>query len=131
MNIMKFRPLFFLVSSFLLLVSIFSIYKWGFQFSEDFTGGSTYEVKLPNITDDSGIKKIFQDNKINIRSLLKTDKIYTLKFVDISQDQKVKFDTAFKKLDKDAEILQFSSVGPSLGQELIKKTIYAIILSSI
>lgn len=131
MNIMKFRPLFFLVSSFLLLVSIFSIYKWGFQFSEDFTGGSTYELKLTNTKDESSIKKIFTDNKIEIRSLQKSANIYTVKFVDISQDQKVKLDDQFKKLDKDMESLQFASVGPSLGQELIKKTVYAIILSSI
>lgn len=128
---MKFRPLFFLVSCLLLLVSVFSIVKWGFQFSEDFIGGSTYEIKLPNVKDDSAIKKIFDDNKIDIRSILKTDNLYTIKFVDITQDQKVKFDDEFKKLDKDVEILQFTSVGPSLGQELIRKTIYAIILSSI
>lgn len=131
MNIMKFRPLFFLVSGFLLLVSVFSIYKWQFSFSEDFTGGSIYEIKMPNTKDDLSIKKIFIDNKIEIRSLLKSDNIYTIKFIDISQDQKVKFDTEFKKLDQDVEILQFSSVGPSLGQELIRKTIYALILSSL
>ncbi len=131
MNIMKFRPLFFLVSSILLLVSIFSIYNWNFKFSEDFTGGSTYEIKLPNVKDDSEIKKIFSNSKIDIRFMLSEKNIYTIKFVDISQDQKVKLDEDFKKLDKDSEILQFTSVGPSLGQELIKKTIYAIILSSI
>lgn len=128
---MKFRPLFLLISLTLIATSVFSIIKWQFQFSEDFTGGSTYEIKLPNTKDDSSIKKIFDDNKINIRSIIKSDNIYTIKFVDISQDQKVKFDAEFKKLDKDSEILQFSSVGPSLGQELIRKTIYAIILSSI
>ncbi len=131
MNIMKFRPLFLLISLSLIGVSIFSIVKWNFSFSEDFTGGSTYEIKLPNTNNDLSIKKIFSDNKIDIRSILKSDSIYTIKFIDISQDQKVKLDEQFKKLDKDTEILQFSSVGPSLGQELIKKTIYAIILSSI
>ncbi|MFA7301234.1 MAG: protein translocase subunit SecF [Candidatus Shapirobacteria bacterium] len=131
MNIMKFRPLFLLVSSLLIIISIFSIYKWGFNYSEDFTGGSTYEIKLPNTTDDSSIKKIFSDNKIDIRSISKSNNIYTIRFSDISQDQKVKFDSEFKKIDKDSETLQFSSVGPSLGQELIKKTIYALILSSL
>lgn len=128
---MKFRPLFFLVSSFMLLVSVFSIIKWNFSFSEDFTGGSTYELKLPNTKDDSVIKKIFSDNKLNIRSFQKSNNIYTIKFVDITQDQKLKLDELFKKADKDSEILQFTSVGPSLGQELIRKTIYAVILSSI
>jgi len=128
---MKFRPLFLIISLSLIATSIFSIVKWNFSFSKDFTGGSTYELKLPNTKDDSSINKIFSDNKIDIRSIIKSDNIYTVKFVDITQDQKIKFDTEFKKLDKDTEILQFSSVGPSLGQELIKKTIYAIILSSI
>jgi len=131
MNIMKFRPIFLFISLSLILVSIFSIIKWQFKFSEDFTGGSTYEIKLPNVNDDSNIIKIFSDNKIDIRSIIKSDNIYTIKFVDITLDQKVNLDEQFKKLDKDFEIRQFSSVGPSLGQELIKKTIYAILLSSI
>ncbi|PIX68290.1 hypothetical protein COU93_01000 [Candidatus Shapirobacteria bacterium CG10_big_fil_rev_8_21_14_0_10_36_6] len=130
MNIMKFRPLFLIISLSLIATSIFSIVKWNFSFSKDFTGGSTYELKLPNTKDDSSINKIFSDNKIDIRSIIKSDNIYTVKFVDITQDQKIKFDTEFKKLDKDTEILQFSSVGPSLGQELIRKTIFAILLSS-
>lgn len=131
MNIMKFRPLFLFVSCSLVIVSLFSIYKWKFSFSEDFTGGSTYEVKLPNIKDDLSVKNIFTASKLSIRSQTKSDRTYTIKLADISQDQKVKLDTDFKKLDKDAEILQFTSVGPSLGQELIKKTIYALILSSL
>jgi preprotein translocase subunit SecF len=128
---MKFRPVFLFISLSLILISIFSIIKWQFKFSEDFTGGSTYEIKLPNVNDDSSLKKIFSDNKTDIRSITKSKNIYTIKFIDITLDQKVKFDEEFKKLDKDLEIMQFSSVGPSLGQELIKKTIYAIILSSI
>ena len=53
MNIMKFRPLFLIISLSLIATSIFSIVKWNFSFSKDFTGGSTYELKLPNTKDDS------------------------------------------------------------------------------
>lgn len=128
---MKFRPLFLFISLTLICISIFSIIKWQFKFSEDFTGGSTYEIKLPNIKDDLALKKIFSDNKIDIRSIVNDQDNYTIKFVDISQEQKIKLDDAIKNLDQDAKVSQFSSVGPSLGQELIRKTIYAIILSSI
>jgi preprotein translocase subunit SecF len=131
MNIMKFRPLFLVISSLLILTSIFSIVKWGFKYSEDFVGGATFEVKMPDLKDKTKIEKVFADNKITLRSISVNSDTYTIKLLNINQDQKLKLENDLKVLDKNIEILQFSSVGPSLGKELIQKTIVAIILASL
>jgi len=131
MNIMKFRPLFLVISSLLILTSIFSIVKWGFKYSEDFIGGATFEVKMPDLKDKTPIEKVFVDNKISLRSISVSADIYTMKFLDISQEKKLTLESNLQKLDPKMETLQFSSVGPSLGKELIQKTIVAIILASI
>ncbi|MEK7527575.1 MAG: protein translocase subunit SecF [Patescibacteria group bacterium] len=131
MNIMKFRPLFFLISASLIGLSLFSITKWGYRHSEDFKGGATFEIKMPNIKDKSKIEKIFNDQNVGLRSLSGLSGTYTIKFLDIPQDKKLKLEESLRALDKDMEVLQFSTRGPSLGKELIKKTIFAIILSSL
>lgn len=131
MNIMKFRPLFFLISAFLIGISLFSIIKWNFQYSEDFKGGATFEIKMPNTKDKTKIEKIFNDQNVGLRSVSESSGIYTVKFLDIPQDKKLKLEADLKTLDKDLEVMQFSTRGPSLGKELMKKTIYAIILSSL
>jgi len=128
---MKFRPLFFVISTFLIGISIFSIIKWGFQYSEDFKGGATFEIKMPNTKNNSQIEKIFNDQLVGLKSVSGTSGIYTVKLLDIAQDKKLTLEKNLKAIDKDFEVLQFSTRGPSLGKELIKKTIYAIIFSSL
>lgn len=128
---MKFRPLFFVISTFLIGISIFSIVKWGFQYSEDFKGGATFEIKMPNTQDKTNIEKIFNDQLVGLKSVSGTSGIYTVKLLDIAQDKKLTLEKNLKALDKDFEVRLFSTRGPSLGKELIKKTIYAIIFSSL
>jgi preprotein translocase subunit SecF len=132
MNIMKFRPLFYLISLSLLTVSIFSIVKWGFVKGIDFVGGTVWELKVPNLKNSDPIQKIFDTEKIQLSSVTaEGDNKYLLKFANINQDQKVALDNSIKTIDKDFQELRFETLGPSLGKELLQKTIYAIILSSI
>ncbi len=131
MNIMKFRPLFFVISLILIFISAFSIIKWGFKYSEDFVGGATFEVILPNTSGEDSVRQIFAQNQIEIRSLSVNDHLYIIKTLDLTQEQKVAIETGLTKIDSGSEIQQFTSVGPSLGRELIKKTIVAVILASI
>lgn len=115
----------------MLAVSIFSIIKWGFKLSEDFVGGATYIIKLPHQIDSNKIKKVFEDNQITLRSISRVADSFTIKFLDISQDKKLRLEDDLKTLDNGFQIMSFETVGPSLGKELIQKTIVAIILSAI
>jgi preprotein translocase subunit SecF len=128
---MKFRPLFLVISSILLLTSIFSIVKWGFQLSVDFSGGSSWQIALPSKPNDSSITKIFTQNKIELVSLSHNQDKYYLKFSNITSDQKNILTQNFQKLDSKFVDLQFETLGPTLGKELLMKTVYAIILSAI
>lgn len=129
---MKFRPLFFVFSSILIITSIFSIFKWGFKTSIDFSGGTVWEINLPNTPDKNKIEKVFKDNNISISSISSVGKKdYSIKFGNINTDQKIILDESIKKIDKDFKELKYETLGPVLGKELLKKTIFAIILSSI
>lgn len=131
MNIMRFRPFFFILSSFLILVSIYSIVRWQFQPSIDFVGGSVYEFKLPNVTDKSQLEAIFKAQNIEIKSISVSDSTYLMKFKDVTSDEKNQLEQKIISLDSGYQELRFETLGPSLGQELLKKTFFAILLSSI
>lgn len=131
MNIMKFRPLFYVFSSILILTSIFSMIKWGFKWSVDFTGGSSWQISLPSKPAPEPIQKIFTDNKLELQSYSIDQDKYILKFSNISSETKEKLTVDFKKLDPNFNELQFETLGAVLGKELLKKTLYAIILASI
>jgi preprotein translocase subunit SecF len=109
---------------------LFSILKWGFRTSIDFAGGTIWEVSLsPNTTSDQ-IEKIFSDNKTDIISL-NLGHTTTVKFKNISQDEKAKLQADLKVIDPNYQELRFETLSPSLGKELLQKTIVAIILSSL
>lgn len=131
MNIMKFRPLFLIISSFLLIFSLLSVIFWGFKPSIDFVGGAVWEMNLPSNPNNSKIEEIFSKNNINNLIIANDGSKYHFSFQDISSDQKNILSDNLKTLDPDYTELKFESLGPTLGKELMQKTITAIILSSI
>ena len=103
-NWMKFRWLYLLISGTVIITGAFSMLKWGFKIGVDFTGGVVAEYKFPD-----GKNQIFK------YSVLKDTEIEKIR-------------TEFKQ--RGAVEISFENVGPSIGQELIKKTIYALLISA-
>ena len=132
MNLNKLKPLFFTFSLLLLIVSAFSVITWGFRPSIDFAGGSVWQISLPSDPDYDQIKQIFTDCQISLLSVSPLSDGHLLaKFQNISQEQKSLLVQKLNQLDENFSEHQFSTLGPSLGRELLKKTIYSIILSSL
>jgi len=132
MNIMKFRPLFFVISFLSLTSCILSIIFWKFQISIDFTGGTIWEMKLSEKENIKKVETILKDKGIEIKSINSTSSdSYQLKFKNIDQETKLELEKLIIEIDDKFEELKFESMGPILGKELLHKTIYAIILSSL
>lgn len=102
---MKYRFVYLALSSIMLGVGLFSLAKWGLNLGIDFTGGVVVEYQLPS-------------------GLVKTEK-----FSSNLDENGAKIREEIKKIN--AKELRFESVGPSIGPELIKKTIYALSISAI
>ena len=130
MNIMKLRPLFFVISLSLLSLSFFSVLFWGFNASIDFVGGANWDLNLPSNPTNLQIEEIFSKNEIKDLQISKDNSTYRLTFQDIDSDKKVKLASDFKALDPAYQDLKFESLGPILGKELLQKTVTAILLSS-
>lgn len=131
LNIMKFRPFFYLLSFILLSISVFSIVKWGFNYGIDFAGGTVWEINFNDSVDKTKIDQIFSAKSLKVTSLNVKDKTVLIKFQNITQDQKLELVSDFAKLDSEYKESRFETLGPSLGKELIQKTVVAIILSTL
>lgn len=101
---MKYRWLYLLVSGVVILSGVFSIVKWGFKVGIDFTGGVIAEYKFPDGQDK------------------------TFKYGLLAKEESEKIRADFK--GQGATEIRFENVGPSIGPELIKKTLYALALSA-
>jgi preprotein translocase subunit SecF len=104
MDWMKYRWLYLLVSGTFIILGTFSMIKWGFRVGIDFTGGVVAEYKFPN-----GKNQVFR-------------------YGPLGEAEIEKIKTDFK--NQKATEISFESVGPSIGPELIKKTIYALLISA-
>jgi preprotein translocase subunit SecF len=104
MNWMKYRILYLLISTIVIGVGIFSMVKWGFKVGIDFTGGIVAEYKFP-----SGEDKVFR-------------------YTPLTRDESEKIRADFKA--QGATEVRFENVGPSIGPEMVKKTLYALGISA-
>jgi preprotein translocase subunit SecF len=107
-NWMKYRWLYLLISGSLIIFGIFSMIKWGFAIGLDFTGGSFLEYSLPD-----GSVKTFRS-----------------KFIDQTKKAEIKTNLE-KEVGGTVTEIRFENVGPTIGPEMVKKTFYALLISTI
>lgn len=132
MNWIKFTPLYFAISAVVIGAGIFGILRWGLLIGVDFKGGSFFEYKLPKETSTEDITSQIKKQGIEVSSVQKTnDNTYFIKVNNMDNDKRKKLNESFLKDDTKAEELRFENVGPSIGPELVKKTIYATLISAV
>jgi preprotein translocase subunit SecF len=133
MNLMRFKKLYFGISLLVLIPGFISLLVFGLKPAIDFTGGSLLEIKF----EDPELFANFDENKFqeevsdfyqigSIQSSGEDQLIFKGK--ELTNEEK---DQVIEQLLEDYglhEVLRFENVGPTLGKELLKKTLTALFL---
>ncbi|MBI4811860.1 protein translocase subunit SecF [Candidatus Falkowbacteria bacterium] len=135
-SIIQKRKIWLSISGLLFVVAVVAIGLWGFKFGIDFTGGSLLEVRFttpfnkggeggfrPTVTEAQDALKDLNLGSLTVQPAGEKDMI--LRFQDTTEEKHQEVLNALGGKDK-VEELRFDSVGPSIGQELKRKSIYAI-----
>jgi preprotein translocase subunit SecF len=149
-NFMKYKGFYFAISLMVILPGLYYLLSSGLSPAIDFTGGSLLELQLdPSINkSDSEIRSLANSLNINISSLQHSDNnLIVLKTQPITKDQSLLLQEAIASSSglanaTDSAFLatsggflvqenQFATVGPTLGSELLKKTMYSVLLATI
>ena len=136
MNLMKYKKIFFLISAIFLIPGIISLFLFGLKPAIDFTGGSLLEIEF---LEEDVINNDFEATlRDDLQEILIIDAIQVtgnnsliLRGEEISNDEKELVLSNVSKRFGELELLRFESVGPVLGEELLKKTMTAIILVAV
>lgn len=133
MDWMKYRKVYFLVSALMISISLFSLLKWGINVGLDFRGGALLEYRLTSDISTEDASGRISDVEIEVNSIQKTsDGTYFIKLGPISPAEKEKVTNILSEMiEGEVEELRFETVGPTIGPELVKKTMYAIIIAAI
>jgi preprotein translocase subunit SecF len=133
-SLMKFRNWYLGFSAFLLVVGITSIALRGFELSVDFIGGSSLEIQTPATVSSLTVDEV--QNTVGPLYELSSvqgagNNHWVLKGKLLTNEQK---DQVLAKLSQTygpVQELRFDSVGPTLGRELLSKTLFAVVLAAV
>jgi preprotein translocase subunit SecF len=133
LDFMKYKLLYFLISLFLLIPAIVSLTFWGLKPAVDFTGGSVLEVRTSSSLkqNQEAVEDLFQNQNIEFGSLQKSgEDSFILKFSQVSQEEKNQLLAGLSAEFDEVDEVRFETVGPTIGRELIKKTITAVLMAA-
>lgn len=131
MFIVKNKKIFIGISVILVSLSIFSIFYFGLNFGIDFKGGSLLEVEYENGVRQEQVKIEDTLKSLSIGSVLVQpigDYGYSIKARDINDQEK---NLILEKIGPNVKEIGFNSIGPSVGAELVRKSIICFILVSL
>lgn len=125
---MKHVWIYFLISALIIVPGIYSLVRFGFKPSIEFTGGTRLTVVNASASAET-VMMAFKDFTPSLEDSTKNSVI--LKTKNISQETAQKAIDTIKKDNPEIKITSFESIGAALGKETIKKTLFALSISSI
>lgn len=127
--IARYQNYFFILPAVLSLCAISAIFIWGLKPGIDLSGGSLLQVSYPSerptAEDVHSVASSLDYGQVLVQPTGEKD--YLLRQRVLSLEEK---DALIRALGKSGEVreVQFNSIGPSIGAELVKKAWVAIIL---
>lgn len=134
MDWMKYRKIYLVVSGLLIAMGIFSLINWGLKTGIDFRGGTIAEYSFENKISTEDITKKLEEEGIEVNSIQDTgNNKYFFRLPPLNTEDQEKIKTIFQEITGEGSVeeLRFETVGPSIGPELIRKTIYAAAIASV
>lgn len=125
---MKYRLLYFVISLAILIPGTYSLMRYGLKLSVDFTGGTTISWDSEDLN-EGVLRSIANDQQVEIISLTRKGNIWDITTSPIERDKYELFIQTIKA-NADIQERELNTVGPSLGKELVTKTLYAVALAS-
>ncbi len=127
-NWMKYRFVYFTISLLVIIPGAISLVKYGLKLSIDFTGGSI--LILDHVTGSK--ESLLADAAQYEPSVVSQEgETVTLRLKPINQTEVDELVARLKSENKDLSIASFETLGPALGEETLKKTLYAVLLASL
>jgi len=135
MDIVKHRYLFFLISLLVIIPGMIALAVWGLPLANDFTGGSLLEIKFeagkaPQPSEVIAVYKSLDIADPFVQTSNDDVRIIRSKYIDEETKDLVlaKIKTEF---NSDVEVIQFETVGPTIGQEIASRAAITVGLAAL
>jgi preprotein translocase subunit SecF len=132
-NFVKHKNVFFIISLLLILPGLISLVTKGLRLGIDFTGGTLLEVQGKKLTADKKdeVREVIAKQNVEVSSIQQTgDNSFIIRTKNINQATNNKILEELNKKYEKVDEKRFETVGPTIGAELGRNAILALILVS-
>lgn len=130
LDFLQYMHIYFGISLVVLSISFISLLLFQLRPGIDFTGGSLIELAIDAQVDPEELQADLADIA-NISNIQPSDGGIILRGKDISSEKNSQIQALIEANYGPVEEIRFETVGPTLGQELLRKTLYAVLLGSL
>lgn len=130
-NFIKYRKIFYVFSTLLVLGSIVSLTFYGLNFGIDFTGGSILNIDFKQSRpSNQDIEKALEGLPVGLASIQPAgEKGAIIKMKDITEETHQIIKQKLNELGGGIQEKSFESIGPAIGRELTKRTkVFAVLV---
>lgn len=126
-----------ILSAVLVAASVFTLFVPGPQLSIEFTGGTLMELNLPAGKTEADLRTALAAVKLGDRTLsdasltsTKTNSVF-VRVETLSNEEHQAVLSSLKKSLGDVQELQYTTIGPTVGQNLKTKALWALVLACV
>lgn len=128
MNFMKWIPLYVVISAAVLIPGVYSMVRWGFLPSISFTGGSLIEIAPQNAIQSIELVQSAVEPHMSVESVQLSQRGIVIRGQELDEAGFDIVSEALKTAVGEYDLVRFESVGPAVSEELIRKTIAAVVI---
>jgi preprotein translocase subunit SecF len=127
-NWLKYTKVYFLASAIFIVAGVFAILSWGLPLGLDFTGGAVIDYRVEDNAKIDEIKQKFEEHDIEVEQIQTSEERVSVRTKSLDSEKQQETATISEELS--VERVQLQNVGPTIGPELVKKTLYAILIAA-
>lgn len=132
LKIIEKRNWFFALSLIIIIPGVISLALWGLNLGVDFTGGSLIEYKFNQTVDKTRIVSLAKTKNIEVSSIQTVGQnSYLLRTKALSDQEGKDLTAVLQQKYPSTTQLSKETVGPTIGAELVQKSIIALVIAAI
>lgn len=126
---LKYTKLYLSISAAAVAVSLFSLFFWGFDYSVEFVGGTNLRYSVKPAPSREVVRKVLEQNGVKSAEVDIAPELVEIRTDPISQKQEEAIRAGLEKsAGAKVTVLLSETVGPSMSQDTVRKTLIATAL---
>jgi preprotein translocase subunit SecF len=133
MKIIAYKKIFLIITAFVIALSVGIIATLGLRLGIDFTGGSLTEVSYAERPDKEVVESALNELPLELGAYSLREATndagqpaFNLRTRDLSEPERQQVSAVLSGLGAEGAVTRFTSIGPTIGQELRDKAVWAI-----